>query len=247
VIGLLDRYRSLANPLKTERSVELCLLVVVALFIVLLLVGGLRGLLFSGPEPVYPREASLAVQPITPAPQLTAEQRNQISGRPLFWSSRKPLDAAVSEELAGSGTGPGEPGAPGKIAGTKLAGVFGGGETAGIIVISRGKERRLIVGEELEGWTLKAVRPTEAVFAGDGEETTLALAREKLIVSAPQQEATTEQPRKTEKADADNRTSANNTVQPDKQQSDDKRPNNKKQPNKKQRKASDGLSLGGRG
>ena len=68
----------------------------------------------------------------------------------------------------------------GSIKGIKLAGVFGAGEDAGIIIIGKDKKRRLAVGDEIDGWTLESVDPVEATFSRGVTEARLELKRGKL-------------------------------------------------------------------
>ena len=181
--AIARRYRNLADPQKTQRLVELGVVVLAALFLLQLMLGVLGAALFSSPEPVFPARDSLAVTQLADAPELATPQREEIRNRPLFWASRRPLESDVAQ-TPGSG-GEAEASSelvvkPGKIDGTRLTGVFGAGESAGIIVLSKGKKRRLAVGEEIEGWTLESVNPTEAVFSSAGREARLVLVRGKL-------------------------------------------------------------------
>lgn len=180
---IATRYRNLTDPLKTQRLVEIGVVVLAALFLLQLILGVLGAALFSSPEPVHPARDSLAVSQLAAAPELTPPQREEIRNRPLFWASRRPLESAVVQTAGAggeAGTASEEVVKPGKIEGTRLTGVFGAGESAGIIVMSKGKKRRLAVGEEIEGWTLESVNPTEAVFSSAGREARLVLVRGKL-------------------------------------------------------------------
>ncbi len=61
----------------------------------------------------------------------------------------------------------------------ELAGVFGAGETAGIIVLAKekNKQHRVMINQAVNGWTLESVSPTEAVLSSNGRQATLALQR----------------------------------------------------------------------
>ncbi len=140
-----------------------------------LLWGAVRFTLAGDTEPVVPNAESLQVADLLGTAQLAAEEREEITRRPLFWSSRTPL--AASQNDASEEAGDDKAGPPGTLEGVKLAGVFGAGQDAGIIVVNKGKKQRLAVGEELNGWTLKAVDPTQAVLSNKGRRAELTLTR----------------------------------------------------------------------
>ena len=177
-MNLTARYRDLQDPLRSERKVELVLVILVALFLLQLLWGGFRAIIPSSAEPVLPREASLRVEPLQEQGQVDPEMRAEIASRPLFWATRRPL-AGEAEVAANSAEDAKQQQAAekkaGKIDGVKLAGVFGGGETAGIIALSKGKKHRLIVGQEINGWKLESVEPTVATFSSNGRTSQLQL------------------------------------------------------------------------
>ncbi|MCX2972158.1 hypothetical protein EYC87_00980 [Halieaceae bacterium IMCC8485] len=167
------RYQGLSDPLRTERRVEL----IVLIFLVLLLLqfgwGSYRALFPPIPDPVRPMRDSLQVANVQGLSVVSPEQRAQIRQRPLFWASRAPvvLEPVKPEpEPKKANTAK-----PGKIENVKLAGVFGGGDTGGVIVISKGKKRRLAVGEELDGWKLQSVEAFSANFGSGDQQATLAL------------------------------------------------------------------------
>ena len=59
----------------------------------------------------------------------------------------------------------------------KLVGVFGAGESAGMIVRVKGKPRRLRLGGDLAGWTLESVAEKEVVLKKGARRKTLSLER----------------------------------------------------------------------
>jgi hypothetical protein len=146
------------------------------LLVLQLVVGALRLATLSAPEPVTPAPDSLQVPLVVNPVSVAASERNEIISRPLFWSSRRPVEEVVT--LA-------EPEAKaGELKGVKLVGLFGSGEQAGIIALVKGEKRRILLGDVVEGWTLKSVTPFELVVV-DGDRTeTLALERGK-IKAAP--------------------------------------------------------------
>ena len=161
-MSLLGRYQGLSDPLRTERRVELVVLVLVVILLVQFLLGGHRAMFPSMPDSVKPMPDSLQVSEVSGLSIATPEQRAQIRQRPLFWASRAPLvpEPAQPEPKPKKSNAA----KPGKIENVKLSGVFGAGDAGGIIVIAKGKKRRLMVGEELDGWTLKSIDPVSAEF-----------------------------------------------------------------------------------
>ena len=65
----------------------------------------------------------------------------------------------------------------GNIDKVKLKGVFGSGDSAGIIALVDGSKRRIRVGDTVEGWTLVAVKPDRGIFENAGRRRTLVLKR----------------------------------------------------------------------
>lgn len=178
--NIFKRYTGLSDPLKTQRRVELVVVVLIVLFLLQLTLGALGWMLPSQPAPVFPAQDSLVVTQRTGPGVLDVAQRESIEAKPLFWKTRRPLqgqDADGSEDDA-----PGQDQAAGKIEGIKLAGIFGAKDTLGIIVIAKGKKHRLNVGDEVIGWELVSAQPTEAVFSSGAERASLSLKRGSVVV-----------------------------------------------------------------
>lgn len=170
--ALRSRYRVAGNPLQLERRVELVAVVVSLLLLLQILYSVLRLGFLSGPEAIAPSLDFVAagpepvVQPVDPA------LSEEIRSRPLFWSSRRPLEigAALQEEVAeDQSTGAGE------LDKVRLVGIFGDGDTAGIITLVGEKQRRIHVGEEIEGWTLDRVARDRAILRNSGRTQELML------------------------------------------------------------------------
>ena len=181
------RYQGLSDPIRTERRVELIVLVLLALLLLQFGWGSYRALFPPIPDPVRPMRDSLQVANVQGLSVVSPEQRAQIRQRPLFWASRTPvvLEPVKSEPDSKEANAA----QPGKIENVKLAGVFGGGNTGGVIVISKGKKRRLAVGEDLNGWKLQSVEAFSANFSSGDQQATLALS----IVEIAQVQALEEQ------------------------------------------------------
>ena len=95
---------------------------------------------------------------------VTAAQSNEIRNRPVLWPDRQPIEAVA--EIAAETNGK-----PREFKDIKLVGVFGAGDSAGIIVRVKDKVRRIQLEEELAGWRLESVGENKAVFtAGSRQE-----------------------------------------------------------------------------
>lgn len=180
---LLQRYQVRSDPLRSERRAELVMLGAGLLMILFLVWGAFRALVPGSSQPVMPTAESLQVSTLAGNGLATVEDREVIRARPLFWASRAPL--ADQEKLAQAET-PTEAAGNQRAAslkGVKLAGVFGMGESGGVILLNKGKKQRLMVGQTLEGWTLDSVAPTEVTLRNAGSEAVLALERGKPVES----------------------------------------------------------------
>jgi hypothetical protein len=164
--ALLEHFRVQHEPQRTERRVELAVLVL-ALVLLLQLAWFLLGILLPpSPEPIEPTDASLTVADRITGRLLDTGDSAELRDRPLFWAGRRPVDnsaapvAEAPEEKAS------------QLKGVRLLGIFGVGDVGGIIVRADGKQQRLAVGESLQGWTLESMDGTGAtlVSATGGEE-----------------------------------------------------------------------------
>ena len=166
---LLHRYRVTENPLKTERRVELAVVVLLALLALFLVLGLLRQSLLSGPEPLLPAPDSLAIQPLKLEPPLTAEAAAELLARPLFWEGRRPLAPVVAA------VGKPKKKAPAKLEGVTLHGVYGEDESLGLIATVDGKLGRISKGSSVKGWQLAGYSDGVAEFVSGGRRATLPL------------------------------------------------------------------------
>lgn len=172
---LRERYGVQADPLRTERRVEAVALIVVVLLFLQVLWGLYRLASPATLEPVVPSADSLEVAPLAGVLPVTPEESETIRVRPLFWVSRRPEALADTSE-ASSRQSSSQDTAKG-LDGIKLAGVFGAGSDAGIIVMNKGKKQRLTVGQSLNGWRLDAVESTQVTLTSAGREAQLSLER----------------------------------------------------------------------
>jgi hypothetical protein len=168
VIG--GRYRVPDKPRRAERKVELAVVLLGLVLCLQLLYSGARFALLAAPATVAPAADALVVRDVRPLASVTAQQSEQMRARPLFWESRRPVSAKASAGKSSPAAGKAT-----QLKGVSLLGVFGAGESAGVIVQVKDLKRRVLVGEKLEGWTLESVAPTEVVLAYGGKRETLRL------------------------------------------------------------------------
>ncbi len=173
--GWLNRYRVRGEPLRSERRAELLLLGVCALLAVVLLHSGVRLATLPAPEPIPPAAGSLDIAAVTEPADVDESESEAIKARPLFWRGRRPAESAGAVVAAPEGE---ESAAKsGNIDKVKLTGVFGSGDSAGIIALVDGRKRRIRVGDAVEGWTLVSVKPDRGIFENAGRKRTLVLKR----------------------------------------------------------------------
>jgi hypothetical protein len=166
---LRGRYRVQAEPLKTERRIELLLLCLVVLVVVQLFWMALRTVMPGFMGIVPPATDSLMVQEGGHTGSVTAQDSLLLQSRPLFWGSRRPIEpspAQLAEDLLSRQRGR----VIGALKNLGVSGVYGAGETGGAIVTYKGDQRRIAVGDELDGWTLVRVGHGEAVWASGLDE-----------------------------------------------------------------------------
>jgi hypothetical protein len=165
----VTRYQVQQNPLKTERRIELAVLVLLVLLLFSAVLGGFRLVASNEPDPVFPSADSLAVQALQLDAGLTAEQVAEILNRPLFWQSRRPL-VPPPKVVAKP-----KPKAAKKLAGVNLLGVYGAGDGLGLIATVDGVFSRINKGQSVKGWKFSGYEEGAAVFVSGGKKSVLPL------------------------------------------------------------------------
>ncbi|MEZ5572073.1 MAG: hypothetical protein R3E64_08625 [Halioglobus sp.] len=102
---------------------------------------------------------------------MTAEQSNEIRQRPLLWPERRPMEAVVEVPESQKEKQKGLK----EFKEIKLLGVFGVGDSIGIIAKVKENTKRIHLGEEISGWTLESVGTNDATF-------TMGKRQEKLVL-----------------------------------------------------------------
>ena len=178
--ALQTRYRVAADPQRTERRIELLVLVLCLVLCLQLIYGVSRLLLLSDPQPKSPADGALRVRNVAQYQSVTDEESAEIRARPVFWVTRRPADAIAATVVSNK---PKAAAPVKKIQGVKLVGMFGDGDTAGIILIVKGKKQRIMVGQEVDSWTFDSVEPGRAIFTSAGKREVLVL--QKSAIAAP--------------------------------------------------------------
>jgi len=175
-----SRYKVTSNPLLSERRIELVAIAFTVVLLVQVLYSILRLSTLSEPESIAPAlDVMIASDPIA-IELVSAELSEELRARPLFWPSRRTREneavpASAAEKTSARQT---------ELKKIKLVGIFGAGESAGIIALVQGKKRRILVGEVVEGWSLDSVARNEAVFADGHRRKTLILLPQEYIATA---------------------------------------------------------------
>jgi hypothetical protein len=172
--ALGERYRASADPVRTERRIELIVVLLALLLILQLVHGAFRLAIISIPEAVAPTADSMHVVISIGQGIVTPELNNEIRSRPLLWPARRPGSPVSVDATAPAIAKQHE------LNEIKLLGVFGAGDTVGIIARVKDKTQRIRLGEVVAGWTLKAVEKTGAVFAAGSRQKTLMLLPEQI-------------------------------------------------------------------
>lgn len=165
--SLKQRYRVGADPLRSERRVELVVVVLVALLLLQLLWAGSKILLAGDVQPVAPAADSLMVAEVPRPQSVDADDSAAVQARPLFWAGRRPQDTAANAAQEAAAAEKDKKAAP-KMKDVALLGVYGSGRTGGAIVAVKGKQERLAVGDTVQDWRLQEVAANRAVFVSGG-------------------------------------------------------------------------------
>ncbi|TCO74903.1 type II secretion system protein N [Chromatocurvus halotolerans] len=160
------RYGVATDPLRSERRVELAVIVLAALLVLQLVWAGARILLAENVTPVAPAADSLLVAEVPRPQRVDAKDSAAVQARPLFWAERRPTDV-IASSAAEAAAAENAQAAP-KMKDVTLLGVFGSGSTGGAIVAVKGKQERIAVGDRVQDWRLQEIAANRAVFVSGG-------------------------------------------------------------------------------
>jgi hypothetical protein len=170
--ALRDRYQVTADPQRTQRQVELVVLLLGLVLLLQLLYSAMKLSFLSPPDPLPPAMDIFQGKEMSSMAAVAVKQSDEIRARPLFWLSRRFVEPAPAAVDAASAEAQKE---AGKLKDVKLLGVFGSGDTSGIIVVVKKKKRRVMHGESIEGWTLDAVESDHVVLVNGARRKELVL------------------------------------------------------------------------
>jgi hypothetical protein len=154
----------------TEMNLRRLALILSAALVVQLVWSGVRLLLTSEPDPIYPAEASLRVDAVLNGAKPDDEWSQALVSRPLFWPGRSAYMSDTKEEVE----------VPVDTRGSKaidqvtLQGVYTG-TAPGIIISFKGERRRLLLGESVEDWKFIQLLPEGAIFRSGKDKRTVKL------------------------------------------------------------------------
>lgn len=103
---------------------------------------------------------------------VAVEPLQNLSARPLFWAGRMPFVPLLENEATAEQV---KPRGRSSIQDAKLLGVYGAGNHRGIIVSLAGERRRILMGQEVDGWTLSMLAADGAIFENGSQTTTIDL------------------------------------------------------------------------
>ncbi|MDO8862523.1 hypothetical protein Q6D67_12500 [Haliea sp. E1-2-M8] len=130
---------------------------------VAVLLGAILVITRHPPPAIPPAPSTLAEGSIElPAPT-PSEDAGEMLVRPLFWNTRRP------EPEAGPAEEPAPVLGPDILDNVRLLGVFAAGDSAGIIINVAGQRQRLMVGEQLQQWTLQGLSAAGANFVASDD------------------------------------------------------------------------------
>ena len=182
---LRARYAVAEEPLRSERRVELVMVLLGVLALLQLLWLLVSYLLPPRVDVVLPAPDSMEVETVSQVGTLTAEQSRSIRARPVFWDSRRPLEAppVVVAETAGEDAAD-APAAEKVLKGLTLSGIVANDDESRVIITYQKEQMRLAPGQDIAGWTLRSVQPDAAVFEDSGREVTLRLRPQPVVAAA---------------------------------------------------------------
>lgn len=116
-------------------------------------------------EPYMPAELAVSSSARSESSGMVKEESLDFIFRPLFMSSRRPLERVATDPVPVPVASQQVPSDEQLLQGYQLLGVFSSGERGGVILLNQAKERvRLFSGDALEGWVLDRTELRSAHF-----------------------------------------------------------------------------------
>lgn len=154
-----------AGPEGSLRYLYIALLVLLILVFIQTALVAWRYVALASVDSIAPATDSLNVIERAEPTLITAEDSYALQVRPVFWQSRRPLDpppeGPTPEELAATV-------APNELKELTVSGILANGEESRVIVDYKDEQKRLALGEAIDGWVLAEVSPGSVVFTSGG-------------------------------------------------------------------------------
>ena len=185
--AVVARYQVRENPLKALRRLELAAVGLGIVFLLWATLGGLATAIGGGPKPVFPAEDTLKVRALGLEPALDDEGSDRLVSRPLFWEGRRAIDKRPLELIE---TTP-KPVQVKKLEGVTLHGVYGEGESLGVIATVDGQLTRINANSSIKGWKMVSYVDGKVTLENGGRTQSLPLeltAPSVRVVAAPRSE-----------------------------------------------------------
>lgn len=185
--AVVARYQVRENPLKALRRLELAAVGLGIVFLLWATLGGLATAIGGGPKPVFPAEDTLKVRALGLEPALDEEGSDRLVSRPLFWEGRRAIDKRPLELIE---TTP-KPVQVKKLEGVTLHGVYGEGESLGVIATVDGQLTRINANSSIKGWKMVSYADGKVTLENGGRTQSLPLeltAPSVRVVAAPRSE-----------------------------------------------------------
>ena len=177
--SLVQRYRVVGDPLFTERRVELVALMLTVLLLVQLFYSITGLALPQQPKSKLPSADTLVIGELQRYAVMTPQQSADVKARPVFWETRRPLSAELKAPVVAQ-----KPKAKkNELDKVRLLGIFGVGDSAGVIALVQGKKKRILQGDKMVGWTLESISTDHVVFTDSGKTQNVMLIRSKTPVT----------------------------------------------------------------
>ena len=185
--AVVARYQVRENPLKALRRLELAAVGLGIVFLLWATLGGLATAFGGGPKPLFPAEDTLKVRALGLEPALDEEGSDRLVSRPLFWEGRRAIDKRPLELIE---TTP-KPVQVKKLEGVTLHGVYGEGESLGVIATVDGQLTRINANSSIKGWKMVSYADGKVTLENGGRTQSLPLeltAPSVRVVAAPRSE-----------------------------------------------------------
>lgn len=169
--AVVARYQVRENPLKALRRLELAAVGLGIVFLLWATLGGLATAFGGGPKPLFPAEDTLKVRALGLETALDEEGSDRLVSRPLFWEGRRAIDKRPLELIA---TTP-KPAKVEKLEGVTLHGVYGEGESLGVIATVDGELTRINANSSIKGWKMVSYANGEVTLENGGRTQSLPL------------------------------------------------------------------------